>query len=89
MFEYEIEPKIKPLFDLGFGKVPGEELYYKREDPDMINNLAANPEYLNKLNELRQNLENYLQATKDPRINGESPWDDYNYDKPVGQVIKK
>lgn len=87
--DHKDEPKIKPLFDLGFGKVPGEELYYKREDPDMINNLVANPEYLNKLNELRQNLENYLQATKDPRINGESPWDDYNYDKPVGQVIKK
>jgi N-sulfoglucosamine sulfohydrolase len=86
--DHKDEPKIKPLFDLGFGKVPGEELYNKREDPDMINNLAANPEYLNKLNELRQDLENYLQATKDPRINGESPWDDYNYDKPVGQVIK-
>ncbi len=86
--DHKDEPEIKPLFDLGFGKVPGEELYNKKDDPDMINNLATKPEYQNKLNELRQDLENYLKATKDPRIYGESPWDDYNYDKPVGQVIE-
>jgi len=80
---------IKSLFDLSFGKVPDEELYNKREDPDMINNLADNPEYQDKLKELQQDLENYLKKTKDPRINGDTPWDDYHLDKPAGQVVKK
>ena len=83
------EDDIKALFDLNFGKVPGDELYNKKTDPDMINNLAVKPEYHNKLNQLRQNLELYLKDTKDPRAKGTSPWDNYNYDKPFGKVVKK
>jgi N-sulfoglucosamine sulfohydrolase len=86
--DHKNDPEFKNIFDLCFGKVPTEELFNKKEDPDMINNLAAKPEYQNKLNELRQDLDDYLKSTKDPRINGESPWDNYNYDKPVGQVVK-
>jgi len=85
----ENEQNNKPLFDLCFGKVPTEELYNKNDDPDMINNLADKPKYQTKLSELRKDLKEYLKATKDPRINDESPWDDYNYDKPVGQVVNK
>jgi uncharacterized sulfatase len=73
--------KFKPLFDLSFGRVPAEELYNKNGDPDMINNLASNPKYLMKLEELRKNLEDYLVSNDDPRMKGQSPWDDYNLDK--------
>ena len=61
----------------------------KKEDPDMMNNLASRPEYQNILNKLRQDLEIYLKATKDPRIQGLSPWDKYNLDEPAGQLIRK
>ena len=53
----------------------------------MMNNLASQPEYQNKLIEFRRDLENYLRETLDPRINGESPWDGYNLDKPFGEVV--
>ena len=72
----------KTFFELGFGKVPAEELYDKRNDVDMAKNLADNPEYQDKLRELRSKLEGYLAAHDDPRMKGLSPWDDYNLDKP-------
>jgi uncharacterized sulfatase len=87
--DYKDEPSIKPLFDLCFGKIPDEELYNKHEDPDMLNNLASDPDYQNVVKELRQYLENYLKATNDPRVRGEFPWDDYNLDAPPGQVVRK
>jgi hypothetical protein len=37
---------------------------------------------------LRQNLDDYLIATEDPRTKGESPWDDYNLDAPPGKLVK-
>jgi len=55
----------------------------------MINNLAGLSEYETILIDLRDKLQNYLQETKDPRAYGESPWDQYNYDKPVGQLLEK
>jgi uncharacterized sulfatase len=86
--DHQDEPDVKPLFDLCFGKVLEEELYSKKEDPDMTNNLASHPEFQNVINKLKQDLENYLKATEDPRIKGESPWDDYNLDAPPGKLVK-
>ena len=54
----------------------------------MTHNLSTEAGYENKLKELRQKLTNYLKETKDPREQGKSPWDDYNFDKPDGQVVK-
>lgn len=88
MIDKQKESDIKPYFDICFGKVPVEELYNKNEDPDMIRNLANEPEYENKLQEFRLKLKNYLKETGDPRILGESPWDDYNLDKPEGYVVE-
>ncbi len=76
------DPSFRPLWELGFGKVPMEELYDKRHDPDMLNNLAGNEAYWSVKSELRNNLEAYLQKTDDPRALGLSPWDDYNLDTP-------
>ena len=78
---------MKPYFDLCFTKVPAEELYNKNEDPAMIHNLATDPAYENILKNLRQKLIDYLIATNDPRAQGSSPWDNYNLDKPDGQVV--
>jgi len=88
MMDHQNEMEFDPLFNLCFGKVAEEELYNKNEDPDMIHNLAENSEYESILLELREKLNIYLKQTNDPRSIGESPWDHYNYDKPVGQVVK-
>lgn len=44
---------------------PVEELYDTLEDPHEINNLASEPEYRDKLEELRTAHENWKQETKD------------------------
>lgn len=80
--DHQNDPTIKPFFLLGFGKVQAEELYDKRNDSDMMKNLAGNPEYQAKLKELRSKLEQYLTKNDDPRMKGLSPWDAYNLDKP-------
>lgn len=66
-------------FELCFGKRPAEELYDVRQDVGQINNLAGEAEYAEVKQKLREQLEQYLAATKDPRAEGRSPWDDYPY----------
>jgi len=74
-------PEFKEYWELCFGKVPGEQLFNKKNDPDMIQNLADNSEYSAIKLELQEKLEMYLQETDDPRAKGKSPWDTYNLDK--------
>ena len=76
------KPAVKPFFDLGFGKVHAEELYDKRIDSDMTNNLAVDPGYQVQLVQFRGKLADYLKENGDPRIKGLSPWDNYNLDRP-------
>ena len=81
----ESNPDFQNLFNLNFGKVPGEELYDKNTDSDMIHNLAYNEEYTDIVKELRGKLDDYLMKTNDPRINGATFWDQYYYDGPPPQ----
>ena len=74
-------PEFKELWDLAFGKVPGEQLFSKKDDPDMINNLAYDPEFEAIKLELKEKLTSYLIKTEDPRQKSESPWDTYRLDK--------
>ena len=74
-------PEFKLYWEQAFGKVPGEQLFNKNDDRDMIINLAYDPEYKAVKEELKGKLEKYLLETDDPRASGESPWDDYNLDK--------
>ncbi len=76
------DPEIKPYFKAGFGKVPAEELFNKKEDPQLLKNLANASAYQGKLEELRAQLEAYLKEHDDPRTKGYSPWDTYNLDRP-------
>ena len=77
MIEHKDDPKVAPLFELGFGKRPAEELYDVLKDPDQVNNLAANTAYFEVKQRLRDQLEEYQRKTKDPRAEGKSPWDYY------------
>ncbi|QTN34399.1 sulfatase [Akkermansiaceae bacterium] len=73
----EIDPG---LFDLSFGKRPGEELYDCRSDPYQIHNLASDPAKNETLLKLRERLTAHLKTTGDPReTSGNSPWDAWPY----------
>ena len=63
---------VKPLFQLGFGKRPQEELYDLRKDPDYMQNVAYDSEYEQILADLHSRLMAVLKEQDDPRVT-ESP----------------
>ncbi len=66
MLEHRAE--MPQLYDLAFGKRPGEELYDLMKDPAQIVNVAGQAEYRNHQQALSARLERYLKRTNDPRI---------------------
>lgn len=64
------DPKIKPFFELAFGKRPEFELYDLRTDPAQLLNVAANPDYAVTLGDLKTKLDKELRASNDPRSLG-------------------
>ncbi|WP_242203540.1 sulfatase family protein [Aestuariivivens insulae] len=76
MLENEDDPAVKPLFELAFGKRPGEELYDLIKDPDQMNNVAELPEYKQIKEDLSKRLVDYLVKSGDPRETDEVyDWD--------------
>ncbi|MHC4636115.1 MAG: sulfatase family protein [Planctomycetota bacterium] len=75
MMQHKDDPKVTKLFELGFGKRPTEELYDVKKDPWQVRNLADDPAYAETKKKLLNELEKYQRQTKDPRIEGNSPWD--------------
>ncbi len=70
-------------YRLSFGKRPAEELYRVTEDPDNVENLAADPQYAVIKEELRTEMEAKLKAQGDPRAFGKGAiFETYEY---VGQ----
>lgn len=68
MIHHRAEAEVQPLFELGFGKRPREELYDLRVDPDYMNNLANDPAYDAVREELATQLMGVLRAQDDPRL---------------------
>ena len=66
------EEDVKPLFELGFGKRPREELYDLRKDPDYMQNVAYESEYEQIRADLNSRLMSALKEHDDPRVT-ESP----------------
>jgi len=80
MIEHQDEPGVKRLFDLAVAKRPAEELYDLRQDPDQLNNVAADPSYAKVKEELAARLMAELKATNDPRVTGSGDvFDTYPY----------
>jgi uncharacterized sulfatase len=78
--EHAGDPAGKRLFELAFGKRPGEELYDLRRDPWQMNNLASDPDYSGRRNELAAKLAHELERTGDPRATGSGvAFDRYPY----------
>ena len=72
------------LYQLSFGKRPAVELYLPAEDPFQTSNLAGKAEYAHVEEDLRRQLEAYLESTADPRFTGAPVrFDDYPY---VGKI---
>ncbi len=68
------------LFDLAFGRRPGEELYDLARDPDQLVNLADEPRLGPIKDTLRRSLADELQRTGDPRsVGGQEVFSDYPY----------
>lgn len=61
---------LRRLWELSFGKRPAEELYYNREDPGQMTNLADDPAYAGVKAELSALLMEQLELTGDPRVTG-------------------
>jgi arylsulfatase A-like enzyme len=80
MLKHRDEPGVKELFELGFGKRPGEELYDLEKDPDQMNNVAGDPAYQEAKGRMAVHLTEYLKRTGDPReTGGEMKWIDGEY----------
>jgi uncharacterized sulfatase len=67
------EPQWKDIYDLAFGKRPAEELYDVRKDPDMMNNLAGNPDFAKVKEKLASRLMAELKRAGDPRVTENPP----------------
>jgi len=75
MMEHRNDPKVKPLFDLAYGKRPEEELFDIAKDPGCLRNLAASQPELRR--KLRAELDALLTKTGDPRMRGSEIFDSY------------
>jgi len=60
-------------YDFAFGKRPAEELYDLRQDPDQVRNVAADPAYAARRQELAGRLMQILQDAGDPRVTSDNP----------------
>ena len=68
MIHHREDLDVEPLFELGFGKRPREELYDLREDPHYMRNVATDAAYANVRGQLEARLLALLEAENDPRL---------------------
>ena len=78
MIGQRFEPGAAAMFDLGFLRRPGEELYHVPSDPHQLTNVAADPAHAAARERLSARLMDHLRATGDPRVTG----DGTTFDKP-------
>ena len=74
------DSRYRQFFDLSFAKLPAEQLFDVKSDPDNVKNLAADPAFAVVKKELAQRLMAELKATRDPRVLGQGDqFDEYPY----------
>ncbi len=61
-------PAVAPIYDLGFGKRPGEELYDLQTDPHQMRNVAMDEAFREVRSRLRTQLLDRLHQLEDPRV---------------------
>lgn len=76
----QLDPKIAVFTQRIFDKRPAEELYDLRSDPHQLTNVVSQPGYATELDNLRKRVDDWMQATHDPRVDPNSDaWDKYPY----------
>jgi hypothetical protein len=70
MMDHRMDPAVQPLFNLGFGKRPAEELYILKDDPYNLHNKINDPAYASVQKDLQKRLEKWMQMENDPRFKG-------------------
>ena len=70
LVEHRDDLKGKKFYDLAFAKRPFEELYLRKQDPDQLNNVAADPQYAKIKASLHAELMEELETSGDPRVTG-------------------
>ena len=76
MIENRYKHGVARLAELAFGKHPAEELYLLKDDPHQMNNVAGLVKYHALQNNLRRQLFEHLEQTRDPRVvGGNTDWD--------------
>ncbi len=70
MMDHRNDDIVKPMFALGFGKRPAEELYVLKNDPYNIHNLADDARLAPAKKELSARLLNWMKQENDPRQGG-------------------
>jgi arylsulfatase A-like enzyme len=63
--------KAEKEFQLAFGKRAEFELYDLKNDRDQLVNVAADPAYKSRIDEMKMQLDKHLKETKDPRTTGQ------------------
>ena len=64
---------VTPLYNLAFGKRPGEALFDLNVDPHYMNNVAYDPDYVDIKETLSKKLHTMLVSSNDPRVTEKSP----------------
>ena len=78
MIENRDKHGIADLAQLAFGKRPAEELYVIADDPHQMRNVAGAIGFEEIQSDLRQQLFEHLERTRDPRVvGGAVEWDYY------------
>lgn len=72
------EPAWAWHYNYAFGKRPGEELYDLRNDPEQTRNLADDPAFAAKKQEMAERMAKVLAEAGDPRVTG----DGQTFDRP-------
>jgi len=68
LVQHRLDPKWQWYYEIAFGKRPAEELYDVRKDPDMLNNLAGEINFVAVKRELSDRLMQELTRARDPRV---------------------
>ena len=70
ILSHRSEKQFARFFDLAFAKRPAEEMYDLSKDPHELNNVADQPQYGEAKKALRDQLDRWMEQTKDPRAHG-------------------
>ena len=68
MIHHREEPEVQPLYELGFGKRPREELYDLNNDPHHMHNVVGDPAYAQSRKTMEERLFSVLREQQDPRV---------------------